>query len=150
MKKTHITTSSLSDFSLRHMHIAESFRQALDHVSHFKKKKYSERYSCNFRLSPSLMGADRTGTATETQGGRAPMNLNSVVPFHYFQTRGKLIGSAKLLRSAFRPAYSHKYECLLEDFVVMYLIVGFTKAEAEVQIKSQCSNEMLPFCKHRC
>lgn len=38
------------------------------------------------------MGADRTGAA-------APTSLNSAVAFHYFQTRGKLTGSAKLLQS---------------------------------------------------
>lgn len=33
------------------------------------------------------MGADRTGTATQTRRGRAPTSLNSVVPSHYSALR---------------------------------------------------------------
>lgn len=67
--KTHISASSQSNVAHTHTHIAQCLRQALDQVSHLrKKKKFPVRdilvIFFSSSVSLSLMGADRTGTAT--------------------------------------------------------------------------------------
>lgn len=58
MYKTHLSTCSQSNSIHTYTHIVERLRQALDHVSHLRKKIPGERYSCNFLLVVSFSLVD--------------------------------------------------------------------------------------------